>query len=206
MRAERAARRAPPEPTTPNIEWERVPRSSELVAMSDERAAQWVAQQADPQSAGDYADLVRHWSAVENDASRIGDAAFDIANGGAAPDTEVGRYGQQLARFMDSAPTIDQRLYRGMEWTDDVPARGDVVALRPSSFSRGLDTAVGYADAQMGAGENVIVEVLPGARGLPVDGLSSWSAGEEEVISGGMFEVVSARSDGEFLRLTVRQV
>lgn len=100
--------------------------------------------------------------------------------------TGAGSHGSpELAHFMDQAPVIDSPLYRGTSAVDLNP--GFRFTLGPSSFSRSEDFGDSYAVKNS---HPTVIEV-DGARGLPVDTLSKYPE-EQEVISGGTFEVISS--------------
>lgn len=147
----------------------------------------------------DYYDLAQRWSNFDVDASKIGEAATGANN----KETE---WGAKLAHYMDHAPRIDGTLYRGAQYDADVKI-GDSISLRPSSFSRARGVAESYAEtaSDMHDVPRPTVFEVNNARGLPIDNLSSFSSGEQEVISGGNFRVTNV-SERETYGLLTRVV
>lgn len=146
-----------------------------------------------------------------------------------------GAEGRQLANYMQHAPKINAPLFRGSATWDqeynpkagrlrlDDPNKppfvvGASLDLNPSSFTRSLAVAKDFAVGGAGPADPtptkptaedrqyaVVFKLEPGARGLPVDGLTT-KPGEKEVITAGNFAITNVQQDSAGTRtVTIRQ-
>jgi len=147
---------------------------------------------------------------------------FDFGNAANATYDQAGR---AFVEAIGESPPLEQSLFRGMTGREAfkgvaaLKPGDDFDVLGPSSFAADEQVAKDFAAGKGGGNrardpvDGVVIEVLPGARGIPVSALSPWD--QKEVITSGRFKVERVertrinewdKYSPETIRLVIRQV
>lgn len=148
--------------------------------------------------------------------------SFDFENKTNATYAEAGR---AFAEAINEAPPVNQPLFRGvtggkvLREVAELKPGDNFDLLGPSSFSIDEQVASQFARGEGGgnraaAGKKpfgVLIEVLPGTKGIPVSALSPWD--QKEIVTSGRFVVERVDVEKDFLgvkrqiaKLVLRQV
>jgi hypothetical protein len=165
---------------------------------------------------------VNHWSSGGNETMRIGAQKWMTGKERLTIGSAPQETGAKLAEAVSVAPRMKEPTFRGMRVdktiseTEKEYTKGMVFDSQISSFSIDAEAAGNFAGAGAMEGQTSLVYNLEvGARGLNVQGISSY-IGEAERIVAGRFEVLGTRRvvgphphtqiQGTVLHVDIRQI